>query len=427
LKEFNETIATERMILVHFYTDWCAYCSSLNPVLEDVAQELHRLQINVTIGRVDLTLIENEQLIAAESIVGYPTLLLYRDGRRITEYHGNRTPKDMVDYLKLKVNRNVHSIRSFDEMMPYISQFEQGELYEKGVFALVLGVFPNGLLHQRSDSRTVVEGDGAFNTQGLNGGDSARVFLDVAASFEYALFFVSEEMSLLEYFNFPDLGEDKVMVFQEFNEDMYKVLAVNASTSSLDIIEFLLVESLPVSIPFNTDTQSILSYLPIKSHALIFCEQVDCENDQLALLVDRLSFGYKGKLVFVEVGPEHYQLLSFFQVKPTALPQLIIANMTVPRGMAKFSFSDYLQSTSSDATIKYREATSGKSLSLLLYTTCSYAIAEYSTVCTNDAVILLSLHCATHLIPRHASLSQLILFLCHLISSYLIQRKICTR
>jgi hypothetical protein len=93
-----------------------------------------------------------------------------------------------------------------------------------------------------------------------------------------------------------------------------------------------------------------LSYLPIKSHALIFCEQVECENDQLAQLVDRLSLGYKGKLVFVEVGPEHYQLLSFFQVKLTALPQLIIANMTIPTGMAKFSFSDFLLFKPSDAT-----------------------------------------------------------------------------
>jgi thiol-disulfide isomerase/thioredoxin len=367
LKDFNETIVTERTVFVHFYTDWCAYCSSLNPVLEEVAQELHRMSINITIGRIDVTHIDSDQLMAATesiSIVGYPTLLLYRDGRRITEYHGSRTAKDMVDYLKLKANCNVHSIRSFEEMMPFISQFELGELYEKGIFALVLGVFPNAL-HSRSDSLSIMEGDGASSTQASSDGDRARIFLDVAANFEYALFFLSQEASLLEYFNFPDPWEDKVLVFQEFNEDMYKVLAVNASTSSLDIIDFLLIESLPVSIPFNPDTQPILSYLPIKSHALIFCEQVECENDQLAQLVDRLSLGYKGKLVFVEVGPEHYQLLSFFQVKLTALPQLIIANMTIPTGMAKYSFSDFLLFKPSDATSKYREATSGTVTALL--------------------------------------------------------------
>ena len=280
LKDFNETIVTERTVFVHFYTDWCAYCSSLNPVLEEVAQELHRMSINITIGRIDVTHIDSDQFMAA------------------TE---------------------------------------------------VLGVFPNAL-HSRSDSLSIMEGDGASSTQASTDGDRARIFLDVAANFEYALFFLSQEASLLEYFNFPDPWEDKVLVFQEFNEDMYKVLAVNASTSSLDIIDFLLIESLPVSIPFNPDTQPILSYLPIKSHALIFCEQVECENDQLAQLVDRLSLGYKGKLVFVEVGPEHYQLLSFFQVKLTALPQLIIANMTIPTGMAKFSFSDFLLFKPSDAT-----------------------------------------------------------------------------
>lgn len=367
LKDFNETIATERTVFVHFYTDWCAYCSSLNPVLEEVAQELHRLSINVTIGRIDVTLIDSDQLMAATesiSIVGYPTLLLYRDGRRVTEYHGSRTAKDMVDYLKLKADRNnVQSIRSFDEMMPFISQFELGELYEKGIFALVLGVFPNALLHSSSDSLSIVEENGAVS---IEESSSARIFLDVAANFEYALFFLSQEASLLEYFNFLDLGEDKVLVFQEFNEDMYKVLAVDASTSSVDIIEFLLIESLPVSIPFSPDTQPILSYLPIRSHALIFCEHVECEDDQLAQLVDRLSLGYKGKLVFVEVGPEHYQMLSFFQVKPSALPQLIIANMTVPTGMAKYSFSDFLLSKPSDAASKYHEATSGTVTPLLL-------------------------------------------------------------
>ena len=68
----------------------------------------------------------------------------------------------MVDYLKLKANWNVHSIRSFDEMMPFISQFELGELYEKGIFALVLGVFPNAL---HSCSRLIVYYGGGWSYQ----------------------------------------------------------------------------------------------------------------------------------------------------------------------------------------------------------------------------------------------------------------------
>lgn len=34
-----------------------------------------------------------EELIANEKVDGYPTFLLYKNGHRIGEYHGNRTEK----------------------------------------------------------------------------------------------------------------------------------------------------------------------------------------------------------------------------------------------------------------------------------------------------------------------------------------------
>ena len=55
---------------------------------------LHRLLlVQARVGSVDVTIEANQALAEAEGIVGYPTLLVYKNGSRVAEYQGARTQR----------------------------------------------------------------------------------------------------------------------------------------------------------------------------------------------------------------------------------------------------------------------------------------------------------------------------------------------
>ena len=88
------------LILVNFYVPWCGYCISLNEVLKDVASELNLLNLSVQIISIDVT--GNKDIIESESIDGYPTIALYKNGLKASEYYGDRSKESIISYLQLK-------------------------------------------------------------------------------------------------------------------------------------------------------------------------------------------------------------------------------------------------------------------------------------------------------------------------------------
>lgn len=45
------------------------------------------------LGRLDCSDPQVEEIVAGEKIDGYPTIMVYKRGERIGEYHGNRTER----------------------------------------------------------------------------------------------------------------------------------------------------------------------------------------------------------------------------------------------------------------------------------------------------------------------------------------------
>lgn len=54
----------------------------------------------VKIGKVDCTLTENRDLCSEQDVQGFPTIFIYKNGEKITEYNGNRSLEDMFDFVR---------------------------------------------------------------------------------------------------------------------------------------------------------------------------------------------------------------------------------------------------------------------------------------------------------------------------------------
>ncbi|XP_020805742.1 thioredoxin domain-containing protein 5 homolog [Drosophila serrata] len=98
--EFDEAIA-DGVAFIKFYAPWCGHCQKLQPTWEQLATEAHQAhQSGVKIAKVDCTAPENKQLCIDQQVEGYPTLFLYKNGQRQSEYEGSRSLPELQSYLK---------------------------------------------------------------------------------------------------------------------------------------------------------------------------------------------------------------------------------------------------------------------------------------------------------------------------------------
>ncbi|KAH8416406.1 hypothetical protein KR222_002052 [Zaprionus bogoriensis] len=97
--EFQKATA-KGIAFVKFYAPWCGHCQKLQPTWEQLATETKASNSGVVIAKVDCTAPENKQVCIDEQVEGYPTLFLFKNGKRQTEYEGSRSLPELQSYMK---------------------------------------------------------------------------------------------------------------------------------------------------------------------------------------------------------------------------------------------------------------------------------------------------------------------------------------
>merc|ERR1712189_25261 len=93
--DFNPRMQKGDLTFVKFSAPWCSRCKSLAP---EWAQLSDNFAGKVTIAEVDCT--HNQKLCERYKIDGYPTLILFKDGKPTQEYRGGRNVKMLTKFLE---------------------------------------------------------------------------------------------------------------------------------------------------------------------------------------------------------------------------------------------------------------------------------------------------------------------------------------
>ncbi|CAD1472621.1 unnamed protein product, partial [Heterotrigona itama] len=90
---------------VKFFAPWCGHCKRLAPIWKDLGKKF-LTNDNVNIVKVDCTLGVSKELCNEQEVDGFPTLYLYRDGLKVSEYNGARNLDDLYEFIMNYIQHN---------------------------------------------------------------------------------------------------------------------------------------------------------------------------------------------------------------------------------------------------------------------------------------------------------------------------------
>lgn len=95
IKELNDTNFKENiktgLKLIEFYAPWCGYCQKQRPILDELSKN------NIWIGIVNAD--ENPNLVSEYKISGYPTFMLFKEGKVIATLAGYHEKSQLLSRL----------------------------------------------------------------------------------------------------------------------------------------------------------------------------------------------------------------------------------------------------------------------------------------------------------------------------------------
>ena len=324
---FTEALTQHSLLLVNFYAPWCGHCRSLEAELGLAARDLVARKIPAGLAMVDATIPENEALAGEQGIDGFPSLILYRDGKRNSDYLGGRARRDLVEYLRRKSGPPAEPITTLKEIEDRLQELvstgpENGGGGVGGMTALALGLFPPAPKES---------GRGAF-------GKAAQMFLSAAASYDYCKFLVADNLDLVRHYN---VTSDTLVVFTLGDGGQEGIVPLHEGMDADNIIYALLTYSIPPIIDYDARTQPYLRSLLIKAHVLLFFDDAKPSSTFLATVAD-IASQFRGRLVFIRIHSQQHQLMQTFGLQPKDLPEMVVADMRDPLSMRRFGLTDFL-------------------------------------------------------------------------------------
>lgn len=96
-QELAAEVAENRVVLLDMWAQWCGYCRMLDPVLEEVADELEAGGSDVVICRVNVD--EEAELADSYGVDSIPTLMLFVDGEPAARTSGFMDKEAIIDFV----------------------------------------------------------------------------------------------------------------------------------------------------------------------------------------------------------------------------------------------------------------------------------------------------------------------------------------
>ncbi|CAE6365890.1 unnamed protein product [Rhizoctonia solani] len=89
--------------LVEFYSPYCPHCKRFAPTWDKVAKEKAPLEGISGFTMAQVNCIAQGDLCNSNQVTGYPQVILFKEGEKIEEYSGDRTPDDLSSWIDKRV------------------------------------------------------------------------------------------------------------------------------------------------------------------------------------------------------------------------------------------------------------------------------------------------------------------------------------
>lgn len=114
----DNTLATNELVFINFYADWCRFSNLLQPIFDEAADKVSELfpePGRVVMGKVDC---DKEGSIASRfHITKYPTLKVIRNGQPAKrEYRGQRSVEAFVQFVKKQLEDPIKEFKDLSEI-----------------------------------------------------------------------------------------------------------------------------------------------------------------------------------------------------------------------------------------------------------------------------------------------------------------------
>lgn len=94
--KFNETIASDRPVIVKFEADWCPDCRRMEMFIGDILDEYNGYDW-YNVNRDELPEIAEKY-----EVMGIPSILIFKDGNKKAHLHSAnaKTPEEVEEFLQ---------------------------------------------------------------------------------------------------------------------------------------------------------------------------------------------------------------------------------------------------------------------------------------------------------------------------------------
>lgn len=145
-KNIDMTLASNELVFINFYAEWCHFSKLLTPIFEETADKVREAfpeAGRVVVGKVDC---DQESSVASRfQITKYPTLKIIRNGQPVKrEYRGQRSVDAFLEFVKKQLEdpiKEFHDLKELsnldDKKRMIIGYFDRKDVPEYQMFRRV--------------------------------------------------------------------------------------------------------------------------------------------------------------------------------------------------------------------------------------------------------------------------------------------------